>query len=71
MSDTEPVMQFYDVDGNRVDEGSPRAVVQYLSDDPARPDAKAITAAAEDKAIKAPAGDKATKAQAEAKAGPS
>lgn len=68
MTDGEPVMQFYDEDGKRVSEGSPRAAVQYLSDDPARPDAKSTKAAAEDKAVKAAPADKSGKTPAQDKA---
>jgi hypothetical protein len=32
---------FYDKNGNQVAEGSAESVVQFRSDDPARPDAKA------------------------------
>lgn len=36
----DPKMLFYDAEGNRVaDENDPRVRWQYLSDDPARPDA--------------------------------
>lgn len=69
----EPKMQFYDGEGHRTSE--PKAVVQYLSDDPNRPDAgkgekavpasdetvKAVSAPPEDKAVKAPSGTKAAK----------
>lgn len=34
----QPVMLFYNSDGNRVDKGSPDVNSQYLSDDPNRPD---------------------------------
>jgi hypothetical protein len=38
---SEPVtLLFYDKNGNRVAEGSVESVVQYRSDDPARPDAR-------------------------------
>lgn len=39
MSSDQPTMQFYDGDGKRVDEGDPSVRRQFLSDDPARPDA--------------------------------
>lgn len=59
---------FYDRNGNRVDEGSTAAVVQYRSDDPARPDAPKKKRAAEpdapedtSKAITEPPADKAVK----------
>lgn len=38
VSTDEPKMLFYDAEGQRTSEG--KAVVQYLSDDPNRPDAK-------------------------------
>lgn len=34
----EPKLVYYDKDGHRVPEGSVESVVQYLDDDPARPD---------------------------------
>jgi hypothetical protein len=39
VANDEPTLLYYDADGNRVAEGSETAVRQYLSDDPARPDA--------------------------------
>lgn len=39
--DDEATMLFYDESGKRVAAGSDKAVVQHLSNDPARPDAKA------------------------------
>jgi hypothetical protein len=36
----EPTMRYYDADGKAVKEGDASAVVQYLSDDPNRPDSK-------------------------------
>jgi hypothetical protein len=68
MSDGDPVLQFYDAEGNQVREGSPRAVVQYLSDDPSRPDAKSTKEPAEDKAVRSAPADKSTKAPADLKA---
>jgi hypothetical protein len=37
----EPVMRYYDAAGKLVKEGDASSVVQYLSDDPNRPDATA------------------------------
>jgi hypothetical protein len=55
----EPTLIYYNADGKRVKEGDASAVRQYLSDDAARPDAKAIEAPTETKAIHAPPEDKA------------
>lgn len=38
----EPILVYYDANGNPVPEGDPRAVRQFLSDDENRPDAKAV-----------------------------
>lgn len=46
---------FFDKDGNEVPEDSDKAVVQYRSDDPARPqpkESKAVTEPPADKAVK-------------------
>ena len=60
VEDSEAVMQFYDKDGGRTKKGSGDAVVQYLSNDPNRPDAaKSVKAPPEDKAVKSPPADKA------------
>jgi hypothetical protein len=66
VEDEEAVMQFYTADGKRTKEGATDAVVQYLSNDPNRPDAKK-KAPAEDKAAKSATEDKAVKAPAEDK----
>ena len=66
VDDDEAVMHFYDAHGKRVSETDPAARVQYLSNDPGRPDAKA-TKPAEDKAVRSPAQDKAAKSPAEDK----
>lgn len=64
MDDDNAKLLFYDADGNRVNENSPKAVRQFLSNDPNRPDAdgksksKAKAAADEDKAVKSPDEDK-------------
>jgi hypothetical protein len=64
VDDDEAVMHFYDAQGRQVPEGDPAARVQYLSNDPGRPDAKA-TQPAQDKAVHSPAQDKAAKPTAE------
>ena len=69
VDDSEAVMQFYDAEGKKVKEGSTAAVVQDLSNDPNRPDAKKAEKAADEtvKAISAPPENKAVKSPAETK----
>jgi hypothetical protein len=72
VADEEAVMQFYDGEGKKVKKGHAAAVVQYLSNDPNRPDAKQAekaTPAADEtvKAVSAPPEDKAVKSPAETK----
>lgn len=60
---------YHDADGNEVPEGSPSAVVQYRSDDPARPKAaKATATAAPDESADSPLAGKAVAAPPENKA---
>lgn len=68
VDDDEAVLQFYDANGKKVAAGAAQAVVQFLSNDPNRPDAtaapaddatvKAVKSAPEDKAVKSPAATK-------------
>ena len=69
VDDSEAVMQFYDAEGKKVKKGAATAVVQYLSNDPNRPDAKKAATAADKtvKAVSAPPEDKAVKSPAETK----
>lgn len=63
--DEQPERYYVDADGVEVPEGDPRAVKQYMSDDPAAPKAK--KAPTEDKKVEGPGEDK-TETRAERKA---